>query len=240
MKMKKLMVFLLTAVVAFQITGIKTFAAENESTRVVTEDTASPAGQAKDQTADEAMIEETAVLVEENKEEDKKTEEKETAEGKTEEEGVLAIKEAVEMEEEVEEEEEEKEKAPYSEEELKYMASIIYCEAGNQPYAGKLAVGIVVKNRMESSRFPNSIKGVLTQRGQFGPASNGSLSRTVSRYEKGSFQGAMEKECIRAAKEALSGVKTVSYSGEKSLKGFYYFNTRVSGRRLQIAAHQFK
>lgn len=232
MKMKKLMVFLLTAVVAFQITGIKTFAAENESTGVVTEDTASPAGEAKDQTADEAMIEETAVLVEENKEEDKKTEEKET----TEEEGVLAIKEAVEMEEEIEEEE----KAPYSEEELKYMASIIYCEAGNQPYAGKLAVGIVVKNRMESSRFPNSIKGVLTQRGQFGPASNGSLSRTVSRYEKGSFQGAMEKECIRAAKEALSGVKTVSYSGEKSLKGFYYFNTRVSGRRLQIAAHQFK
>lgn len=226
MKMKKLMVFLLTAVVAFQITGIKTFAAENESTGVVTEDTASPAGQAKDQTADEAMIEETAVLVEENKEEDKKTEE----------EGVLAIKEAVEIEEEIEEEE----KAPYSEEELKYMASIIYCEAGNQPYAGKLAVGIVVKNRMESSRFPNSIKGVLTQRGQFGPASNGSLSRTVSRYEKGSFQGAMEKECIRAAKEALSGVKTVSYSGEKSLKGFYYFNTRVSGRRLQIAAHQFK
>lgn len=234
MKMKKLMVFLLTAVVAFQITGIKTFAAENESTGVVTEDTASPVGEAKDQTADEAMIEETAVLVEENKEEDKKTEEKET----TEEEGVLAIKEAVEMEEEIEEEEEEK--APYSEEELKYMASIIYCEAGNQPYAGKLAVGIVVKNRMESSRFPNSIKGVLTQRGQFGPASNGSLSRTVSRYEKGSFQGAMEKECIRAAKEALSGVKTVSYSGEKSLKGFYYFNTRVSGRRLQIAAHQFK
>lgn len=226
MKMKKLMVFLLTAVVAFQITGIKTFAAENESTGVVTEDTASPAGEAKDQTADEAMIEETAVLVEENKEEDKKTEE----------EGVLAIKEAVEIEEEIEEEE----KAPYSEEELKYMASIIYCEAGNQPYAGKLAVGIVVKNRMESSRFPNSIKGVLTQRGQFGPASNGSLSRTVSRYEKGSFQGAMEKECIRAAKEALSGVKTVSYSGEKSLKGFYYFNTRVSGRRLQIAAHQFK
>lgn len=230
MKMKKLMVFLLTAVVAFQITGIKTFAAENESTGVVTEDTASPAGEAKDQTADEAMIEETAVLVEENKEEDKKTEE----------EGVLAIKEAVEIEEEIEEEEEEEEKAPYSEEELKYMASIIYCEAGNQPYAGKLAVGIVVKNRMESSRFPNSIKGVLTQRGQFGPASNGSLSRTVSRYEKGSFQGAMEKECIRAAKEALSGVKTVSYSGEKSLKGFYYFNTRVSGRRLQIAAHQFK
>ena len=52
----------------------------------------------------------------------------------------------------------------YSDSDLKRMAAIIYCEAGNQSYAGKLAVGIVVMNRKRSSSFPNTVSGVLKQR----------------------------------------------------------------------------
>ena len=48
-------------------------------------------------------------------------------------------------------------KRPYTEKDLKYMAAIIYCEAGNQSYAGKMGVGCVVMNRVKSSRFPNTV-----------------------------------------------------------------------------------
>lgn len=78
------------------------------------------------------------------------------------------------------------------------LAAIIQCEAGSECYEGKVAVGAVVLNRMRSSRYPNSISGVIYQRGQFGPARNGSLARALS----GNISGA----CRRAAADALAGV----------------------------------
>ena len=41
------------------------------------------------------------------------------------------------------------------------LSSIIYSESGNQVYAGKKAVGIVVMNRVKSSLFPNTVSGVV-------------------------------------------------------------------------------
>lgn len=52
------------------------------------------------------------------------------------------------------------------------MASIIYCEAGNQPYEGQVAVGAVIMNRVKSGSYPDSIEAVIYQSGQFGPAGN--------------------------------------------------------------------
>lgn len=130
----------------------------------------------------------------------------------------------------------------YTKSDLRYMSSIIYCEAGNQPYAGKLAVGIVVKNRMESKRYPSSIKGVLYQRYQFSPARNGSLARALRTYDKGGFSStSYYKQCVKAAKAALSGEKKVTYKGKTThMKGYYCFNGYVSGARLRIAGHMFK
>ncbi len=130
----------------------------------------------------------------------------------------------------------------YTASELKYMASIIFCEAGNQPYAGKLAVGIVIKNRMESKRFPDSITGVIYQSGQFTPARNGMLKSALSKYSKTGFKsGTAYKQCLKAAKSALSGKKSVNVGGKsKSMKGFYFFSRYVSGCKLKIGAHQFK
>ena len=130
----------------------------------------------------------------------------------------------------------------YTKDELKQMACMIYCEAGNQCYAGKLAVGIVIKNRMESKRFPNTIKGVLTQPYQFTPARSGVYQRALSTYSKTGFKsGAQYKSCLKAAKDALSGNKTVKVNGKKrSMKGYYFFSRSLSGCRLQIQAHQFK
>nr|MCR4717743.1 cell wall hydrolase [Lachnospiraceae bacterium] len=118
----------------------------------------------------------------------------------------------------------------------------IYCEAGNQCYAGKLAVGIVVMNRVESKVFPNTIKGVLYQPYQFTPARTGALSSAMSTYNKTGFKSnATYKQCLKAAKEALSGSKSVTLKGKKkSLKGYHFFSRYVAGCRLVIQDHQFK
>ena len=78
------------------------------------------------------------------------------------------------------------------------LAAIIQCEAGSECYEGKVAVGAVVRNRMRSSRYPNSISGVIYQRGQFGPARNGSLARVLA-------SGNISSSCRQAAADALAG-----------------------------------
>lgn len=134
-----------------------------------------------------------------------------------------------------------KTKKKYTNSELRLMSCIIYAEANGEPYAGKLAVGIVVKNRQESKTFPNTIKGVIYQKYQFGPARNGSLNRALREYDAGRFTSSAEKACIKAAKEALNGTKKVKYGSKTyNMKGFYYFSTYVKGKRLTIKNHQFK
>ena len=59
-----------------------------------------------------------------------------------------------------------------------------------------LAVATVIMNRVESSRFPNSISGVIYQSGQFTPARSGKLARVLS-------NGKISSSCYQAAAEAL-------------------------------------
>ena len=61
--------------------------------------------------------------------------------------------------------------ASASEQEL--LAALIFCEAGNQPYDGQVAVGAVVMNRVRSGSFPDTITDVIYQSGQFTPAMTG-------------------------------------------------------------------
>lgn len=63
----------------------------------------------------------------------------------------------------------------YDEDDLYWMSRIITWESGNQPVAGQIAVGNVVLNRVDSQRFPDSIKEVIFQPGQFSPAMNGAI-----------------------------------------------------------------
>lgn len=132
-------------------------------------------------------------------------------------------------------------KVTYSKADLRLMATLIFCEAGGESYAGKKAVGIVVMNRKKSKSFPNTIKGVIYQKYQFGPVRNGSLKRAIARYNAGKFKTSAEKACIRAAKEALANEKTVTYKGKKiNLKNYYYFSGKVKNYKVQIGNHQFK
>lgn len=132
-------------------------------------------------------------------------------------------------------------KVTYKKSELRLMATLIFCEAGGECYAGKKAVGIIVMNRKKSKSFPNTIKGVIYQKYQFGPVKNGSLKRALARYDAGRFTTSAEKDCIRAAKQALENEKTVTYKRKKiNLKNYYFFSGRVKNYRVQIGNHQFK
>lgn len=135
-------------------------------------------------------------------------------------------------------------KYKYTDEELKLMTCIIYCEARGESYPGQMAVGIVVMNRKRSDEFPNGIRKVIYQKGQFTPASNGGLKRALSLYagykKKGKIKGEM-KSCYKAAKEVLSGTTKITVNGkEKEMKNYLYFSQHVSGAKYTLGGHQFK
>ena len=81
---------------------------------------------------------------------------------------------------------------------LEILATIIWCEAGAEPYEAQLAVGAVVMNRVESKRYPNTIRGVLVQKGQFEPIASGWFIKALMR-------GDASQSCYKAAKAALAG-----------------------------------
>ncbi|MEZ4358071.1 MAG: G5 domain-containing protein [Eubacteriales bacterium] len=62
----------------------------------------------------------------------------------------------------------------YSNSDIIILAKLIYAEAGGESDAGQIAVGSVVLNRIASSKYPNTMSGVVNQSGQF--ASLGSYS----------------------------------------------------------------
>lgn len=109
-----------------------------------------------------------------------------------------------------------------SSDDLTLLASIIYCEAGNQPRDGKVAVGAVVLNRVASSSFAGTIKDVIYESGQFMPTWDGSMSSALA--------GGVPSDCYEAAQAALNG--------ENPVGGAMFFNTG-SGKGIKIGAHQF-
>lgn len=63
----------------------------------------------------------------------------------------------------------------YNAEDLYWLSRIITAESRNQPMRGKIAVGTVIVNRVESTRYPNSIYGVIFDGNQFDPVKSGSI-----------------------------------------------------------------
>lgn len=87
--------------------------------------------------------------------------------------------------------------AQVSTNDLTLLSAIIFCEAGGESYAGQVAVGAVVMNRLKSGSFPNTISGVVYQSGQFSPVANGALARALA---NGNYTN-----CTSAAQAALAG-----------------------------------
>lgn len=105
------------------------------------------------------------------------------------------------------------------------LANLIYCEAGGEPYEGQLAVGSVVINRVLSSKFPDTVVGVIYQNRQFSPVASGRLELALGANKA-------TARCYQAADEAMSGVTNVG--------NCLFFRTPIEGLTgINIGGHVF-
>lgn len=75
------------------------------------------------------------------------------------------------------------------------LARVINAEARGEPYQGQVAVGAVIMNRVESAEFPNTITGVVYQKGQFSSVTDGQINKPFEN----------EAQVKKAAQEAYNG-----------------------------------
>ena len=95
------------------------------------------------------------------------------------------------------------EQAGYPEEDLYWLSRIISAESRGESLEGQIAVGNVVLNRVDSRRYPDSIKDVVFDRQygvQFEPVENGTVYNEPTQTS------------ILAAKMALEGAQIVGES----------------------------
>lgn len=100
----------------------------------------------------------------------------------------------------------------YSEADLYWLSRIVSAEAKGEPIKGQMAVANVVLNRVESENFPNTIKEVVFQKGQFCPVTSGSI------YDK-PYDSAIE-----SATRVLKGERVL----EDDV--LYFYNPKVVSR----------
>ena len=100
----------------------------------------------------------------------------------------------------------------YKSDEVYWLSRIISSEAKGEPLAGKIAVGNVVLNRVESKMYPNTIYGVIFDQKngvQFSPVAFGTIYRSPS------------AESVVAAKICLEG-----YSLSNEI--LFFMNPRIA------------
>lgn len=114
--------------------------------------------------------------------------------------------------------------------EIDLLARLVRAEARGESFEGKVAVAEVVLNRVKDKRFPDSITGVIYQKSQFSPVTNGSINKPA------------DEESIRAVNEALSSSSDITGGAV-----FFYNPDTASSRWLDsksttavIGNHNFK
>ena len=111
---------------------------------------------------------------------------------------------------------------------VELLARLIHGEARGEPYVGMVAVGAVVLNRVRSSKFPNTIAGVIYQAGAFDAVADGQINLTPNEQSR------------RAARDALNGWDPTGGC-------LYYYNPSTATSkwiwtrevRLNIGDHSF-
>ena len=93
----------------------------------------------------------------------------------------------------------------YSANEVALLARIISAESRGEPYAGQVAVGAVILNRVAHPSFPNTLAGVIYQPGAF------------SCLDDGGVNAAVADSAYRAARDAING-------SDPSGGALYYYN----------------
>lgn len=118
----------------------------------------------------------------------------------------------------------------YSDYEKDLLARLVRAEAETEPYGGKIAVACVVLNRVASDSFPDTIKEVVYQRGQFQPVRNGQIDKPA------------DDDSIKAVDEAITVQRNAA--GDS----LFFYNPTISTSRwldtrattVVIGHHVFK
>lgn len=97
----------------------------------------------------------------------------------------------------------------YTNSDLYLLAKCIYAEARGESYTGQVAVGAVILNRVASSKFPNSIAGVIYQQGAFTAVTDGQINLEP------------DKTAMNAAQDAMNG-------WDPTYGCIYYYNPAVA------------
>lgn len=92
---------------------------------------------------------------------------------------------------------------------IELLARAVYGEARGEPYAGQVAVAAVILNRVEDSRFPKTISGVVYQSGAFDVVSDGQINLTPN------------STAYQAARDALNG-------WDPTYGCLYYYNPKTA------------
>lgn len=110
------------------------------------------------------------------------------------------------------------------------LARLINGEARGEPYKGQVAVGAVVMNRVKSSEFPDTISGVIYQKGQFSCVTDGQFNKAIDE----------DSTVYKAAQEALNGADPTNgclffYNPKTSKSKWLYTRQTV----ITIGSHRF-
>lgn len=92
---------------------------------------------------------------------------------------------------------------------LNLLSKVVYSEARGEPYKGQVAVAAVVLNRIASSKFPNTMAGVVYQSGAFTAVSDGQINLEPNSTAR------------KAAQDAINGWDPTSGC-------IYYFNPNTA------------
>ncbi len=93
----------------------------------------------------------------------------------------------------------------YSDSDVELLAKVISAEARGESYEGQVAVGAVILNRVAHPSFPDSLSGVVYQKGAFSCVNDSNWYQPVAESSK------------RAARDALNG-------WDPTGGAIYYFN----------------
>lgn len=93
----------------------------------------------------------------------------------------------------------------YTDEDIRILATTVYYEAGGTTEQLRTYVAQVVLNRVADSRFPNTVYGVVTQRGQYS-GNYATASATQAIKDKDAKNGTYNyATCVTSAKKAMMG-----------------------------------
>lgn len=131
-------------------------------------------------------------------------------------------------------------KASYSEKDLRLLASLVYAEAGNQSYQGKLAVANIVLNRVESNSYSHvtTIKEAIYDKKwavQFAVTVKNKktgisiLQLALDGYDTGTFAGRKNQEAEQKAMNQAIKAAKAALEGENNIGNYLCFNSLGRG-----------